>query len=152
MDRSKTVDRFQERHRQMIVKKREEVFKQLNRELNEQMNQSSEIKSLIGSDMGDLSTLSLNSDLSASLVTRYSNMLKQLDQALERIEEGVYGLCDECGEKIDDRRLEILGGKDTVTSVVAPSFKDKVTEEPIAKPARWAGFWFLLSQPRKRRY
>ena len=108
MDRSKTSDQFQERYRQMIVKKREEVLKELNRELNERVNQSSEIKSLIGSDMGDLSTLSLSSDLSASLVTRYSKMLKQLDQALERIEEGTYGLCEECGRKIDDRRLEIL--------------------------------------------
>jgi DnaK suppressor protein len=108
MDRSKTSDRFQERYQQLIVRKRKEVLKELNRELNEWVNQSSEIKSLIGSDMGDLSTLSLSSDLSVSLVSRYSNMLKQLDQALERIEEGTYGLCEECGRKIDDRRLEIL--------------------------------------------
>ncbi len=108
MDRSKTSDQFQERHRQMIVKKREEVLKELNRELKQKVNQSSEIKSLLGSDLGDLSTLSVNSDLSASLVTRYSNMLKQLDQALGRIEEGTYGHCEECGEKIDGRRLEIV--------------------------------------------
>ncbi len=108
MDRLKTSDRFQEYHREMIVKKREEVLKELNRELNERVNQSSELRSALGSDLGDLSTLSLDSDLSASLATRYSNMLKQFDEALEKVEEGTYGICEECGEKIDGRRLEIV--------------------------------------------
>ena len=108
MNRLKTSDRSQEYHRKMILEKREEVLKELNRELNERINQGSELKSSLGSDQGDLSTLSLGSDLSVSLAARYSNILKQIDQTLERIEEGSYGLCEECGEKIDERRLEAL--------------------------------------------
>ncbi len=108
MNRLKISGRSQEHHRKMILEKREEVLKELNRELNERVNQGSELKSTFGSDLGDLSTLSLDSDLSISLVLRYSNTLKQIDQALKRIEEGSYGLCEECGDKINDRRLEIL--------------------------------------------
>ncbi len=108
MNRLKTSDRSQEHHRRIILEKREQVLKELNRELNERVNQGSELKSTFGSDLGDLSTLSLDSDLSISLVSRYSNTLKQIDQALKRIEEGSYGLCEECGDKINDRRLEIL--------------------------------------------
>ncbi len=108
MNRLKTSDRSQEHHRRIILEKREQVLKELNRELNERVNQGSELKLSLGSDLGDLSTLSLESDLSVSLATRYSNMLKQIDQALERVEEGSYGLCEDCGEKIDHRRLKIL--------------------------------------------
>jgi len=35
-------------------------------------------------------------------------MLRQIDQALVRVDEGGYGICEECGEKIDKKRLEIL--------------------------------------------
>ncbi len=108
MNRLKPSDRSQEHYRKMILEKREQVLKELNRELNERVNQGAELKSTLGSDQGDLSTLSLGSDLSISLVSRYSNTLKQIDQALERIEEGSYGLCEECSEKIDERRLEVL--------------------------------------------
>jgi DnaK suppressor protein len=33
-------------------------------------------------------------------------LLKKIDEALKRIEGGVFGLCDECGEDIELRRLE----------------------------------------------
>ncbi|HAR44128.1 MAG TPA: conjugal transfer protein TraR [Bdellovibrionales bacterium] len=32
--------------------------------------------------------------------------IKKIDEALKRIEEGVFGECDECGEPIEVRRLE----------------------------------------------
>ncbi len=108
MNHSKTSDRSQEHHRKMILEKREEVLKELNKELNERINRGFELKLSVGSDLGDLSTLSLDSDLSASLATRYSNTLKQIDQALEKVEEGSYGICEDCGEKIDNRRLKVL--------------------------------------------
>jgi len=38
----------------------------------------------------------------------------------------------------------MLGGEDAVTSMVALSVSDKVTEEPIAKPARLGRFNFLI--------
>ncbi|WDI31664.1 TraR/DksA C4-type zinc finger protein [Hyphococcus flavus] len=38
---------------------------------------------------------------------RRANELKKIKAALVRIEEGEYGFCVECGEKISERRLEI---------------------------------------------
>lgn len=34
--------------------------------------------------------------------------IKQIDQALKRIEKGVYGICKECGEEIPRKRLEAV--------------------------------------------
>lgn len=34
--------------------------------------------------------------------------IRQIDDALSRIENGAYGLCRACGEPIDDKRLEAV--------------------------------------------
>ncbi|MGE0883635.1 MAG: TraR/DksA family transcriptional regulator [Blastocatellales bacterium] len=34
--------------------------------------------------------------------------MKQIEKTLARIDEGVYGVCEECGEKIPVKRLEAL--------------------------------------------
>ncbi len=36
------------------------------------------------------------------------NVIKQIDDALERIESGNYGECEECEEDIPEKRLELL--------------------------------------------
>lgn len=40
------------------------------------------------------------------LCNRETLLLKKIDEALIRIEEGTFGECDECGEDIELRRLE----------------------------------------------
>src|SRR4030042_538640 len=95
-------------HRKMILEKRNEILIGLTKELAGVIKKGPELKLSLGSDSGDLSILNLNSDLSVSIAIRYSNMLRQIDQALERVEEGTYGRCEGCGEEIDKRRLEIL--------------------------------------------
>jgi DnaK suppressor protein len=37
---------------------------------------------------------------------RERKLISKIDLALERIEEGIFGLCEECGEEIDFKRLE----------------------------------------------
>ena len=44
----------------------------------------------------------------ASLIERAEYQLKAIDAAFNRLERGRYGLCDECGEEIPLKRLEIL--------------------------------------------
>jgi DnaK suppressor protein len=45
--------------------------------------------------------------MSVEVQRRREQQLKLIDAALHRIEEGVFGLCAECGEEINPRRLEI---------------------------------------------
>jgi DnaK suppressor protein len=44
--------------------------------------------------------------LKLKIRTRESRLIKKVKQALDRIEDGTYGFCDECGEEISIRRLE----------------------------------------------
>jgi DnaK suppressor protein len=39
---------------------------------------------------------------------RESQAVADIDQALLRIEEGSYGICQSCGKSIDERRLEAV--------------------------------------------
>ena len=105
---SRTAVRSKDWYRKRILKKRGKIIEGLSKELNEGISKGPELKAALGSDLGDLSALNLDSHLSVSLANRYSSMLRQVDQALERVEEGNYGICEECGEKIDKKRLEIL--------------------------------------------
>lgn len=46
-------------------------------------------------------------ELNNQLYTRNSSKLAQIDGALQRIEERTYGLCEDCGEDILEKRLLI---------------------------------------------
>jgi RNA polymerase-binding protein DksA len=39
---------------------------------------------------------------------RAKGLLSEIEHALHKFEEGTYGLCDECGEPIDPKRLEAI--------------------------------------------
>ncbi|TNF98492.1 MAG: RNA polymerase-binding protein DksA [Gammaproteobacteria bacterium] len=60
-------------------------------------------------DVGDeVDRASRESDHTLELRTRdrYRKLLKKIDQALDRIEEGEYGYCEDTGEEIGIKRLE----------------------------------------------
>jgi len=56
----------------------------------------------------DISTESDEREKVASLITRETQSLKELDAALERIRDASYGKCDTCGGDIPPARLQAL--------------------------------------------
>ena len=101
-------NRSKDSYKKRILEKRNEILEGLNQELSERIGKAAELKASLGSDTGDMSTLERDSNLSISFARRYWSMLRQIDQALTRVDEGSYGICEECGEKIDKKRLDIL--------------------------------------------
>ena len=47
-------------------------------------------------------------ELDMILTDREKKKLKQIDDALDKIEENTYGLCEECGVKIPKARLKVM--------------------------------------------
>ena len=47
-------------------------------------------------------------ELDMILTDREKRKLHQIDEALDRIEENTYGLCEDCGVKIPKARLKVL--------------------------------------------
>ena len=59
-------------------------------------------------DAGDMSVQDVNQDTALRMGERESQMVADIDQALLRIEEGTYGVCQQCGAPIDERRLQAV--------------------------------------------
>ncbi len=94
--------------RKKILKRRREILTLLGGDLTDMVKKTPEMKLSLGNDPGDESTLNTDIDLSSAIAERYTDMLKEVDTSLTKMEEGTYGFCDDCGEEIDRRRLDVL--------------------------------------------
>ncbi len=57
-------------------------------------------------DLGDQATAETDRNFMLRLKGREQRLLKKIDQALERVESGVFGICEDCGNEINIQRLE----------------------------------------------
>ncbi|MGH9803562.1 MAG: TraR/DksA family transcriptional regulator [Candidatus Acidiferrales bacterium] len=62
----------------------------------------------IPDDSYALASRTLFEDMTVDTLEREHNLLSEVEAALERIEEGGFGVCQGCGEHIPQRRLEAL--------------------------------------------
>jgi DnaK suppressor protein len=58
--------------------------------------------------MADLGSDNFEQEFTLSLITNEEETLEQIERALERIEEGNYGVCDDCECKIPKARLNAI--------------------------------------------
>lgn len=58
-------------------------------------------------DLGDQASAETERSFILRLRGRERRLLKKIDDAIERIERGVFGICEKCGAEIDIRRLEV---------------------------------------------
>lgn len=59
-------------------------------------------------NMAELGSGDFDQELTLSLLGSEKDALDQIDEALERVEDGSFGQCEECGVKIPEPRLEAL--------------------------------------------
>lgn len=58
--------------------------------------------------MADIGSDNFEQEFTLNLMQNEEATLEQIEAALERIEEGSYGRCDECGAKIPKARLNAI--------------------------------------------
>ena len=59
-------------------------------------------------DDGDWSIVDLSEDISLKHLSSHHEDLQKIDEALRKLNEGTYGICEDCGEEISEKRLSIL--------------------------------------------
>lgn len=57
-------------------------------------------------DEVDLASSDLNQSLSLRLRDRERLLLQKIEEALEKVENGTFGICEDCEEPIEPKRLE----------------------------------------------
>ena len=59
-------------------------------------------------DSGDMSQSIFDREMDASVGGQIERRLREVERALQKIEEGTYGVCDDTGESIPKGRLEAV--------------------------------------------
>jgi len=88
----------------MLITTRQELIEEIAR--NRKM-EADDLKNEIG-DIYDSADNERDRQLSHILNDRDRRKLIAIDEALSRIEDGSYGICEECGKRIAANRLKIL--------------------------------------------
>ena len=93
-----------ERFRKTLLQVREEIVEGIRqRDVSAQAIGQNGIQ-----DIGDESVTISNRHLLMSLSESERGKLMEVDEALDRIENGTFGICEECGESIAMKRLEVV--------------------------------------------
>ena len=58
------------------------------------------------SDFTDQATLESDIDMNIHIKERDSKLIIKIKEAIDKIEDGSYGICEECGENISEKRLK----------------------------------------------
>jgi DnaK suppressor protein len=94
-----------------LVSERRDLQAQFN-ELEEQTfaTNQSDLTGEMGFDeeYADAGTATFERERDLSLVNNLRDLMDRIDKALAKIEEGTYGLCDQCGKPIEKLRLKAL--------------------------------------------
>lgn len=61
-----------------------------------------------GGDVCDIASSDRDMELRLRLSEREREKLREIEEALDRVEDGSFGICDKCGEKIPIGRLKAM--------------------------------------------
>lgn len=94
--------------RRTLLAKREAIVQEARTEISKYIK--GETRQLVDTalDDGDWSVVDLSEDISLKQLSSHGETLRKIDEALRKLDEGTYGICEDCGEKIDEGRLKIL--------------------------------------------
>ena len=95
----KTISKF----KRILLKEREQIVG----EVKQIVESSKEMGQDGTQDIGDEAANIYNKQVLLSLNENERTRLREVDESLDRIENGSYGICEECGGPISLKRLEV---------------------------------------------
>jgi DnaK suppressor protein len=106
------VDPMRERERydelkRMLEDRRQVLWHEVNGRLRG-VRADSEARPHGGQDVGEVAAADMQDDIQFALLEMKAETLNKVDEALERLEQGRYGLCHHCGDEIAEARLRAL--------------------------------------------
>ena len=96
------ADKSKQRLRQALEVMRQEILDEVRVQI-----ERSRVKDHTG-DMGDYATADMAVEYAHLLGERLRKRLQLIEDALDGIENGDYGFCEECDEPINEKRLQLM--------------------------------------------
>lgn len=87
--------------RSQLLAKKEEIVNEAGKTMSEMTDQTSNVP-----DPNDRATIESGRSFELRIRDRERKLLAKIDEALARIDETSYGVCEDCGEEIGLKRLE----------------------------------------------
>ena len=103
MSKSPFTKKELEEFKQLLLEKKARLLKEVQEQQATAVNKPDE-----PGDVVDMATELLDQELNLSLTTAEIETLNEINDALERIEKGSYGVCIDSGEPINKVRLKAL--------------------------------------------
>ncbi|MBD3309174.1 RNA polymerase-binding protein DksA [candidate division KSB3 bacterium] len=88
--------------RSLLTERKNTLLAQANQTVNHEVSQDQEHLS----DYADIATLESDRTFHLRIRDRERKLIKKIDQAIDRIDEGTFGLCERCGQEISLERLQ----------------------------------------------
>ena len=100
------------RFREILVEERQRVLDAISY-LHEETpgslaDETEEITGTADNHLGETATATLDREIDYSLEENSEQVLRAIDGALRRIEDGTFGICQTCGQPISEERLEAI--------------------------------------------
>jgi DnaK suppressor protein len=101
-------ERRQEALQQMLMGKRQEIMKEIEGNLGQSLTEDQQRRLESARDVGDQALMDLDRELGISLMEMRNRRRQSIDEALNRLRDGTYGMCAECGVEISEKRLQAV--------------------------------------------
>lgn len=120
-----------------FVEKQSERLEELRAELarmvegleKDQQDRAESEGDMTENDSGDMSQSLFTREMDATVEQTMEKRLESVDRALQKIEEGTYGICDDTGEPIPRGRLEAM--PEAVYTVEAQQRRERERRPPL---------------------
>ena len=99
---------FVERQRERLLALREELVRILEGVAADERDLGNSEGDFTQHDSGDMSQSMFTREMDASIGEQVERRLGDVDRALQKIEDGTYGICEDTGERIPIGRLEAV--------------------------------------------
>ena len=98
----------QENLRRMLLGKRHSLIKTTEEEVSKYIK--GESRQIVENtlDGGDSGVIDLSEDLTIKRLSVGQDTIEKIDESIRKLDEGTYGLCNDCGDAISAQRLKIL--------------------------------------------
>ncbi len=90
-----------EKFRSQLLDKRDEILAEAGKTLSDMTDQTTNIP-----DPNDRATVESGRSFELRIRDRERKLLSKIEEAIGRLDEGEYGVCEGCGEEIGIKRLE----------------------------------------------
>ena len=120
---------FVEMQRERLEELRAELTRMVEGLEEDQQDRAESEGDMTENDSGDMSQSLFTREMDATVEQTLEKRLESVDRALQKIEEGTYGICDDTGEPIPRGRLEAI--PEAIHTVEAQQRRERERRPPL---------------------